>query len=258
MNATSAIFERIVCGIDETPQSLEALAQAERLLAPGGRLDLVTVADVSVAVHAGWAATRVHDEIQIGARDALARAAELVRDAHSHLLEGEPARRLLDEVAREHATLLALGTHGHSRAAGIILGGTTTTLLHDAPCAVLIARPSLAENGFPSSIVVGVDGSSHSSCALAVARSLASRLAVLLRPIAATGGKAVNIDGLREVDGLEWDERKPVDALIAESESADLLVVGSRGLHGPAALGSVSEQVAHRASSSVLVVREDE
>ena len=36
---------------------------------------------------------------------------------------------------------------------------------------------------------------------------------------------------------------------------ADLLVVGSRGLHGVRALGSVSERVAHRAPCSVLVVR---
>jgi nucleotide-binding universal stress UspA family protein len=34
------------------------------------------------------------------------------------------------------------------------------------------------------------------------------------------------------------------------------VVVGSRGLHGFPALGSVGERVAHRARSSVLVVRE--
>jgi nucleotide-binding universal stress UspA family protein len=38
-------------------------------------------------------------------------------------------------------------------------------------------------------------------------------------------------------------------------ESADLVVVGSRGLRGLKALGSVSERVAHQARSSVLVVR---
>jgi nucleotide-binding universal stress UspA family protein len=39
------------------------------------------------------------------------------------------------------------------------------------------------------------------------------------------------------------------------SADADLLVVGSRGLDGFRALGSVSERVAHEASCSVLVVR---
>ncbi len=37
--------------------------------------------------------------------------------------------------------------------------------------------------------------------------------------------------------------------------TADLLVVGSRGLQGARALGSVSERAAFRADSSVLVVR---
>ena len=36
----------------------------------------------------------------------------------------------------------------------------------------------------------------------------------------------------------------------------DLVVIGSRGLHGLKALGSVSERVAHQAECSVLVVRE--
>jgi nucleotide-binding universal stress UspA family protein len=36
----------------------------------------------------------------------------------------------------------------------------------------------------------------------------------------------------------------------------DLVVIGSRGLHGLKALGSISERVAHQAECSVLVVRE--
>ena len=47
----------------------------------------------------------------------------------------------------------------------------------------------------------------------------------------------------------------PVEALVDASRDAGLLVVGSRGLHGLRALGSVSERVAHSAACSVLVVR---
>jgi nucleotide-binding universal stress UspA family protein len=47
----------------------------------------------------------------------------------------------------------------------------------------------------------------------------------------------------------------PVAALVEAAACADLLIVGSRGLHGLRALGSVSERVAHAASCSVLVVR---
>jgi nucleotide-binding universal stress UspA family protein len=61
---------------------------------------------------------------------------------------------------------------------------------------------------------------------------------------------------LDEVPGLERRPgNHPVDLLVAAAEDADLIVVGSRGLHGIASLGSVSERVAHHARCSVLVVR---
>lgn len=255
MEAGSRTFERIVVGIDETPQSIEALHQAQKMLAPGGKLYLLAVADVSVAVHAGYAASRVVDEVQTDARDALARAMEQSDAVDARLVQGDPTRALLGEIAREHATLVALGTHGHSRAAGIVLGGTATTLLHEAPCAVLIARPPRAWKRFPSSLAVGIDGSSQSWKALSAALDLANRLDIPLRRVVAMEGKSVDIEGLRDMAGLEWEEREPLDALLAASEESDVVVVGSRGMHGIAALGSVSERLAHRAHSSVLVVR---
>ena len=42
---------------------------------------------------------------------------------------------------------------------------------------------------------------------------------------------------------------------LAASERVALVTLGSRGLHGMRALGSVSERVAHRAHCSVLVAR---
>ena len=67
---------------------------------------------------------------------------------------------------------------------------------------------------------------------------------------------------LAEVDttGIEVDqrleERHPVDALLVETEEADLLVVGTRGHGGFAGLllGSVSQQVSHHARCPVVIV----
>jgi nucleotide-binding universal stress UspA family protein len=52
-----------------------------------------------------------------------------------------------------------------------------------------------------------------------------------------------------------FEDGNPVDVLVGAAEQADLLVLGSRGLVGVRALGSVSERVAHKARCSVLVVR---
>ena len=56
---------------------------------------------------------------------------------------------------------------------------------------------------------------------------------------------------------VEPHEGSAVDALLKVSDETDLLVVGSRGLRGLRALGSVSERIGHRASCSVLVAREN-
>lgn len=249
------VFDRVVCGIDESPQSLEALRQVERLRPASGSLHLVAVAELSLAVHGGFAAAHLLEQIESGAQHALERAKECSKATSSRLIEGSPASALQQEIEREQASLVALGNHGTSRPVGILLGTTATTLLHEAPCSVLLARAPADQSGFPSSIVVGVDGSSAALLALAAARELGERIGVPVRVLAASGGKPVHIEGLRSVPGLEWDDRKPLDVLLDASRSADLVVVGNRGLHGLAALGSVSERVAHQAACSVLVVR---
>jgi nucleotide-binding universal stress UspA family protein len=54
---------------------------------------------------------------------------------------------------------------------------------------------------------------------------------------------------------VEETTRGAVDVLVEASKTAGLVVVGSRGMTGVKALGSVSERVGHRARSSVLVIR---
>jgi nucleotide-binding universal stress UspA family protein len=73
--------------------------------------------------------------------------------------------------------------------------------------------------------------------------------------LVASRGGGLDIERLRRVPELRVADAAPVPALVSASADVDLLVVGSRGLHGLRALGSVSEQVAHKAACSVVVVR---
>lgn len=59
------------------------------------------------------------------------------------------------------------------------------------------------------------------------------------------------------VETVVLQDRHPADALVDESEGADMLVVGSRGLGGFAGLllGSVSQHCLHHAKCPVLVLR---
>ena len=250
------IFDRIVCGVDGSPESAAAVRQADLLLAHGGRMLLVGVADVAVAVHAGFQATAIAERMENEIRSALLDAERTVAYGHAvhpRLVEGRPVSSLMSAVREEDATLVAVGSHGSGRVSGILLGGVATTLLHEAPCSVLVARST--GRWFPRTIVVGHDGSSGAAKAHAVAQELVRRFGSRVRVIAAVGGDPLEVDGLRSVGLVEFVERTPADALKDASQTADLMIVGSRGLHGLSALGSVSERIAHEAECSVLVVR---
>ena len=129
-------------------------------------------------------------------------------------------------------------------------------LLHTAPCSVLIARPVAEIEAFPRSLVVGLDGSAQAGQALTVAQDLATRFDSDLRVITALKGEDIDLRHvhLRTPFARAVDQH-PVNALVEASNDADLLIVGSRGLHGLRALASVSERIAHQAACSVLVVR---
>jgi nucleotide-binding universal stress UspA family protein len=248
-----SIFSRILCGVDGTPASLIAVRQAVRLQDEDGDLQLTAAANLAKAVHAGLAAPRVAELMRGEAETALADAKAIAPSALPKLANGDPVAVLLGEA--EQATLVAVGSHGRGRAAGLFLGTVAATMLRDAPCSVLIAKAARDAERWSRSVVAGVDGSEASATAFAVARSAARRFGARLRAIASTKDQLDHEAAQEIAPELEEEPGRAVDVLRAASESADLIVVGSRGLHGLKALGSVSERVAHQASSSVLVVR---
>jgi nucleotide-binding universal stress UspA family protein len=152
------------------------------------------------------------------------------------------------------ATLVAVGGRRSSRFLGIMLGDTTTELLHDGVCSMLVARPRPGGTWQPGTVVVGADGSPSALLALDEAESLAERLGGAVEVVVATGGEPSGEEGAWTEKVSSWEPTHPVAALVEHSRLADLVVVGSRGLHGVHALGSVSERVAHQAHCSVLVV----
>jgi nucleotide-binding universal stress UspA family protein len=249
-----AVFTRVVAGADGGEPGYEACRQAAQLVAPGGSLEVFTAVYLAEAALAGWSASQLAEDLQREAQAASAKALELVGpDATARVVDAPPLRALLRELVQEQATLVAVGTHGHRRLTEIMIGGVSGALLHEAPCSVLIARPAVAP--FPRSIVVGIDGSECADAALATAQYLAERFDTGLRIVTALHADVDLGHASLRTPFLEKIEAHPVEALAVAAERADLLVVGSRGLHGIRALGSVSERVAHRAPCSVLVVR---
>jgi nucleotide-binding universal stress UspA family protein len=253
--ASPSTFERIVCGVDGTPESLVAVRQAVRLQEPHGHLHVASVAPLAKAAHAGFAASHAAEQLQQEAEAALGDARAIAPSASTKLMDGDPVGVLLREVEAEQTTLIAVGSHGRGRTAAMLLGTVAARMLRDAPCSVLIAREARDEKTWPQSMVVGIDGSLEAAGAFAVAHALAERFGASVRAVASIGDQFDRQAALAITSELEEQPVGAVDALAAASESADLVLVGSRGLHGLKALGSVSERVANQARSSVLVVR---
>jgi nucleotide-binding universal stress UspA family protein len=249
-----SLFDSVLVGIDETPESLVAAAQARVLRAPEGRLVLLAVAERYLAAHAGFAAVDAEDHLVAETSSDLARAKELVDADDAVLASGRLVEVLCAECARRGATLVAVGVRPHRRLAALTFGGHDVEALHDVPCSVLVARPGWGPHK-PERIGVGVDGSPESRAAEASARSLAHRLGCELLPVVGLGDD-VDFELLREEreDAL-LDPGRLVDAVVGASSKGSLVVIGGARDPGRRWGGSLAERVVYRARCSVLVVR---
>ena len=259
---TPKLFKRLLVGIDRSPESLEAARQAAILAEDDAPITLLSAWEApapttSVLSALPWPGPEL-DVSGKAAEKAVSLAKRKLgrrRGLTAKIAFGVSWKKLIQEAGVEDATLIAIGSHGQGRMRGIMIGSTGTEVIHKAHCSVLVARR--AGPSFPRRLVVGLDGSSESVAAFRVAEELASRFGGEVRPIAAYGGIEADMEAVAQL--VEHWEGTPDDAvysLVAASADADLLVVGSRGLHGVRALGSVSERVAHQARCSTLIVRQ--
>jgi nucleotide-binding universal stress UspA family protein len=255
-----SVFARIAVGVDGTDWGFEALRQA-LVLAPRENpvLHAVTALDTAPAIRTGIHATHFAELLAREAEEAR-ETAETIIDSRegcsARVVRGKPVDVLRRERDELHATLMALGGRRSSRFLGIMLGDTGTELVHDAACSVLLACPTDDRPWQPRKIVVGFDGSTYALAAVETAEELARAFSAAVEVVAATGGKLVERDAAWSERVDTWDPAHPVAALVERSRTVDLVVVGSRGVHGLRALGSVSERVAHQAHCTALVVHE--
>lgn len=186
--------------------------------------------------------------------------------------------------------LLVVGSYGEGSGCGVRVGSTALKLLDNATCPIAVVRGREMESPIPDGgfVVAGVDGSSESVAALALAAELAegwgAKLLVLhtWRDVADEPGRGVyrlseNWDKMASdaaallavvVDTVQSShpdlsiERRvvadgPLSALLDVASGARLIVVGSRGVRPKPGMlmGSTSRGLVEFAPCPVLVVR---
>ncbi|WP_175411919.1 universal stress protein [Streptomyces sp. TRM64462] len=269
----------VVVGVDGSPTSLAAVdvaAREARMRSVGLRL---VHAFVWPAMHVpagpsllGPAHGALREDTERMMREAVERAGAHAPDVHvdQAVIAGEPLSAL--EAQSRDAALLVVGSRGQGRFAGVLVGSVAVHLAGHSRCPVLVVRGRPDPVG---PVLVAVDGSAEGRAAaefasLEAAMRGAELAAVHVSADAHSGapraeGERILADALSGIDrpGVEVAASArlvtgPVrQALIEESEGAQLLVVGARGLGGFAGLilGSVSQAVLHHAHCPVAVVR---
>ncbi|WP_083933631.1 universal stress protein [Kribbella catacumbae] len=200
------------------------------------------------------------------------------------LFAGGAAPTLLSQA--QGAALVVVGSRGLGGFRGLLVGSVSAAVATHAPCPVIVVRPHRDGTAFPTvpsgRVVVGVDGSEVSTAAIRFAFQEAARRRVGVTAVHAampTRQHPALVVPAEIVEQIEhqlfteaMDSRRalfpgidleaklvhshPAQALIDESDGAELVVVGSHGRGGFAGmlLGSVSQAVLQHAACPVAVV----
>lgn len=254
-------YQRIVVGTDGSEDARVALAVAGELAA---RWEIPVIA-VTVWKDSARKAAIGPEEAALITESA---AAELLSAGASDVqrldLPGSAGTVLLEVVEAAPGALLVIGGRGLGSSKARLTGSTANHISHHSPTDVLFTHKvpkrwttiGLATDGSPSSI-------------LAVQRGYEVAVTLGARPFLVTAAKTeddgaqtlLEVEGVAAVEDPELFGRDVLtgvpaaEALVNAAWKYDMVVIGNRGMSGPARLlGSVANKVTHDIDTNLLLV----
>jgi nucleotide-binding universal stress UspA family protein len=146
----SSVYRNIMVAVDGSPDADAALAHAAALASDQrARLTLVTaVPQVPATAMLASGAAPPRSEVVRHYAELLRQAADALPQDISVttlLVEGPPARALVERARSGAFDLIVMGSHGHGRLHTSLLGCVSQKVLHASPIPVLLIRAPVEE-----------------------------------------------------------------------------------------------------------------
>ncbi|MBX3235998.1 MAG: universal stress protein [Nitrospiraceae bacterium] len=195
----------------------------------------------------------------------------------------KPAALIIDTAKKEQADLIAIGARGRGRVGEVLLGSVSHRVAQHAHCSTLVVKDRM---GPVKRVVVAVESHEDGTrikdwlirhpfkepaglTLVSVVRPIPATDPFSLFPVQDWTDTAVRHaeDVVKQLGTAVMDHRysvgthvavgDPVEVVIQQADSADLLIIGSHGRKAVERflLGSISHALVHRSACPVLIVR---
>ncbi len=146
---------RILFATDGGKQSDAAIEAVKRLsLGKGDEVKVISVVDMAlpmaIDIYGGYLpdTAELEKTARENAEKTVADSAKRVRefagsagaDISTDVLFGSPDSRIVETAEEWKADLIIVGSHGYSRWERLLLGSVSDSVVHHAPCSVLVVR----------------------------------------------------------------------------------------------------------------------
>jgi nucleotide-binding universal stress UspA family protein len=143
----------LVCAVDGSPLALHAIRRALDLVGPPATIVLLHSEPLPAAmagaggiegpVYTPGEIETLRDEEQHDSHSIVDEAAGVIPagyDVRRRIEQGDPGATICDVAAELHADMVVLGNHGRNALARLVLGSTSTYVVHHCTAPVLVVR----------------------------------------------------------------------------------------------------------------------
>ncbi len=146
---------KILVATDGTEHSREALEAILKFnLADKDEIKVISVVDMAVPMtvdlYGGFlpATTEIEAAVRENVEKTVSQAGQYLKDKISNdkifitteVLTGSPESRIVETAEEIQADIIIVGSHGYNRLERLLLGSVSDSVVHHAPCSVLVVR----------------------------------------------------------------------------------------------------------------------